>query len=981
MKHTSKLATAILFTLFTSAGYAADLKGADAIIAQIQGATASPAAKTKDKLQTQIDAFTTSLPTLNAPDAAAAWLVLLDHAMQQPAKLSGNDQDANVSELLLRALPAPDSWPAIEDGIAKRPTGTPSTAIQELGWKLFARILAADQAGQLEVIKTVKTTLAKSNPQSLNTNTYDELLTQYLSIYPTPPLQLELFNRSLARLDANRSITVPDLVDLVGEKRTRDLAKKLLKSPDSIDFQCPEATQAIFRQVALQDIDSLPAPHWELIKTTADAELFLAFEKKVQKSAEHPATAPATASEDFAPPDLPTPTGGMRPWEYQQALSVYLTALLSQGNVDQAVAEAQSTQFDVNPTFDIQPLLDSGHAEAGIQFLESLLTKRPQGQLWDTYIQLASHADQTERMLKFVTQAAATAGPSSKPANALRSAQLAADDVEPAIQSLRAAIAQDKDQPTGDTLDNIAKLLNLGVALHRPELTNEASTAAIQDIPQIFQSQNADSWQLSSIVGTLLQANQTAAVEQLSAAYLAKATRNNRGEANSGLTWLATAYDQAGRNQDVLTLLQKAPWWGASDLSAISSLRANDQTPVLGVIVAKALLATNHKPDAQRILLDTLKNNPKEDDAYELLLPLMLDQMPALCDQLYACDAFEARPLIWKAEALRRLGKLEEAEKVARQAVTVDPSDGESPHGRRMKVYAVLSDILKDRNQPQESQNYAQIVAAIRMAESADDLYAAGLLKHAIARYEEALTHFSDAYCIQSRLAIKYADAGQDALAEQHYQRAFELMPESFGRIESHCFGCERAFDGAKAQSIAERVFNTLAKRNPEKPQVHYLLGYLREDENKPEAALESYRQAVKLDPDYFNAWSKISSLLSSLGRGANERDVVIRNLARLDPLDRHPSVNTNELSTVADFWTFAKKAKALKTEPATNLFRLDASAKVAEATKDTDANYTMHDQYSYNNTTDFSDPYALLKSQNMVGAALQLIQMYSTDP
>ena len=38
-----------------------------------------------------------------------------------------------------------------------------------------------------------------------------------------------------------------------------------------------------------------------------------------------------------------------------------------------------------------------------------------------------------------------------------------------------------------------------------------------------------------------------------------------------------------------------------------------------------------------------------------------------------------------------------------------------------------------------------------------------------------------------------------------------------------------------RAQGIAERVFTQLAQKTPEKPQVHYLLGYLREEQERPE--------------------------------------------------------------------------------------------------------------------------------------------------
>ena len=37
-------------------------------------------------------------------------------------------------------------------------------------------------------------------------------------------------------------------------------------------------------------------------------------------------------------------------------------------------------------------------------------------------------------------------------------------------------------------------------------------------------------------------------------------------------------------------------------------------------------------------------------------------------------------------------------------------------------------------------------------------------------------------------------------------------MPDSFGRVESHCFGCERAFEGQRAQSLAEKIFTELAE-------------------------------------------------------------------------------------------------------------------------------------------------------------------------
>src|SRR5439155_1615231 len=179
-------------------------------------------------------------------------------------------------------------------------------------------------------------------------------------------------------------------------------------------------------------------------------------------------------------------------------------------------------------------------------------------------------------------------------------------------------------------------------------------------------------------------------------------------------------------------------------------------------------------------------------------------------------------------------------------------------------------------------------VAAICESEMADRLQEAGLLKREVKMYEDSLKHFADAYCIQSRLAVQLADLGLHEQAEEHYRRAYELMPESFGRVESHCFGCERAFDGEKAQSIAEKVFTSLAKTAPQKPQVHYLLGYLREEQNRYAEALAHFREAVRLDPEYLNAWKHIESVGKEFPLSAADKDAVTLNIIRLDPLGRH---------------------------------------------------------------------------------------------
>ena len=252
-------------------------------------------------------------------------------------------------------------------------------------------------------------------------------------------------------------------------------------------------------------------------------------------------------------------------------------------------------------------------------------------------------------------------------------------------------------------------------------------------------------------------------------------------------------------------------------------------------------------------------------------------------------------PLIWRAVLELGQGRLEDAEKSARQAIAIDPSDGEEGRGDRMRAYSVLADILDRKGDSEKAGQMRQVVKAIRLSEDADLYHSAGLLTRAVGMYRQALGYFADAYCIQSRLAIQLTALGKFDEAMTHYERAYELMPESFGRMESHCFGCERAFAGQRAQSAAERVFGQLAEKQPENPRVHYLLGYLRMEEDRNTEAAVEFREAVRLDPDYINAWKQLASNTDDPA----ERGRAQLNLLRLDPRHKHDSA---DLKQVADF-------------------------------------------------------------------------------
>ena len=197
-------------------------------------------------------------------------------------------------------------------------------------------------------------------------------------------------------------------------------------------------------------------------------------------------------------------------------------------------------------------------------------------------------------------------------------------------------------------------------------------------------------------------------------------------------------------------------------------------------------------------------------------------------------------------------------------------------------------------------------------------------------------------------------------------------MPDSFGRVESHCFGCEGVFNGQLAEKIAERVFVKLVAEQPQNPRVHYLLGYLRESESRPQEALHSFREAVRLDPDYLNAWQKLLRLKDTEpGLTAEERDEAAFEMFRLDPQGRHVHTSVMSVQDLSRLWTVLKENEERIAKPKKEfLFALKAAKKrLAEKKTDTDRG-GIHFQHS-DQHTDFAFHGELTRIVDLIDSSL----------
>ncbi|WP_162145316.1 tetratricopeptide repeat protein [Chthoniobacter flavus] len=950
---------------------AADYQGADAMLKklaeQLQKSPdaekpADPVAELRKKL---VD-FGKQASTLPPEQAAAQWLAMYDLYAALPAEALRSQYVTNYRDQLrtgsfFEQLPPGSAWDALITRLETRKTGD---AWRDRGSQLLASVLRGDAAASSRVLKEIRAAMedpkqAAERPM-LDAQMLD-MMEDSFEIAGGSDQWAAVFEKRLAQMEkagplyVGGSMITPPLVKAVGPEKAEALLRRALAIKARLVVN-DEETHRLAVRLALQSIDQLPSPQWTLVRKVEDARLYEALAKRFPRSE------PQDASDQA------------------RAATVYLASLVAENRIKEAAQFATDSRgILVNSVGGVNGSVMEEASRQSLSrpfngLLRELLSSDPSLPYWHDYIQLSAQLGDSDKALALLREIVARPNLSLEIRGALRShyvdALLAADQVEEGVKVLREKIqveakatnAAEKDLetqlkemrsdgnrtlpspltvrskyddhyrvPLPDALEmDCLHLARLGHLLGQPELVEEGLAAAIANLAKVSDYQEGSS--LEDIGLLMLQTGRGPQAEKFVSEFPVRPESGTSQLASllgDRTEKLAVIYHLAGRHEDVFKLLEQSPYWGAGDLSGLDT--NHFEVPLL-FAAAKALAVTGKKEEALRVVKRLIESRGGYDPAYALFLELGGDGREAQLDAWARLDRFQERPLIWKAKLQLDAGRLDEAERTVRAAIAIDPSDGEEGKGDRMRAYAVLGDILEKKGDAAQAKIMRGAVEAIRLSENADDWWQAGLLQRAVKMYEEALEHFADAYCIQSRLALRYSELGDLARAEEHYRRAFELMPESFGRIESHCFGCEGTFSNQRAQDIAERVFTQLAAAPGARPQVFYLLGYLREEEGRYEEAVEQFRQAVQLDPDYFNAWKH---LLDAAGRSEHaQADIEKATLAllRLDPAMKHDNVNFSGIRNLRVLWDAILAAeKARPVREFGPIFRLPQAALAME--------------------------------------------------
>lgn len=934
------------------------LRTAEEVIRQIErpAGNASQSSATESDgaaLLKEIQRYREESATLAPAEAATRWFALYEraaHAAPAEQQMDFAAYDLTTMQAvgvpsMLASLPPPSAWRAFRQEAAQRAARTPADR-EALGLRFLAELLAGDHAAahaSLDALDKLFADLPADERESARMELVRAragITTAYGSatdIAAGFELQLRAGGELYGYIEA------PDLVGLVGEQRATALLTQAIAGDSMIRIQSGDATRKLARRLALENIGNMRVAQWQLADSVDSAALYEAIEKRFD---------PASATPARTDESAPQPN---RDYRSTEATAWYFLASViagKQSDAERALVRMSRGSSVYVPRDAVQALRRAGQDEALYRFLHAQLERRPEIGAWDLYIQQAAYTGHSADSLALIEKILARKSLPEFLTADLKvrrvSALLAADKIDPAADGLRSLLA--KPPTRGESTltaryDAAIKAAALGRLTGRRALTDlglQFALAAAQVVPESEEGgrSNIDT---QAMWRELRKAGRASEVQALAVADLAKVLGRTGFQAlappspaeQSALVELAGIWSAAGNHTEVLRLLEQSTRWSVKDAGALLAHADSEKLP-LGVMIARALQAGGDNEGALRVARATVSQLPGVDAGYELLATLD-PAAPATFDALFARDQFEERPLIWKAVVQLKAGATADAETTIRRAISIDPSDGEQGVNDRMRAYAVLSDILKRKGDDTSAATYAKAVQAIRISETADSYYEAGMYERAFKGYREALEHFSDAYCIQSRLAVQLSKVGRRTEALEHYRRAYELMPDSFGRVESHCFGCESVFQGAEAQSLAEQVFTDVVRKSPAKAQAYYLLAYLREQQDRPADAVQPLRQAVSLDPQYLNAWAHLNQVGARTWIDPAELDIARLKLLELDPLRRHAQYDLKTVGDLPGLWRGAERAHraAEVARPIReNIYALRASREVIDATR-----------------------------------------------
>jgi tetratricopeptide (TPR) repeat protein len=896
------------------------LLGAEGVLREMK--VPLPAGKGSDPVKIvalESAALRAKLPGLPTKAAASAWVDLVrDWETRVPAQPQNNGQP-NGWDDVIKALPAPESWPAIRQGLIKLPAARTAPIIAGIDDLLGnnAAVLKYLEARQKEIAQA-----SAEQPFALDDRTS----------YAVIPLAIRTGNldfiektllASVKRAGGMSWYEYPDLVALLGRKRTETILRAIYEggNPGVRQFGSGEM-QRLAREIVASDIGHMKAPDFDLIAGLDDYPFVAAQVARFgEKSLEQ------------------------NDW----AKIVYGFGLYRSGKVDDGLRVLSSAQVDWASGYVFDLVDPSARARIYLD-IQALLQRKIIPALVPVYVRLGrilGHSDDVDRQIGSWLAGSTTEAPERQYLlGAKASIATSFGKIDEAIADYEQGIgltdAHSPDQGAGLA----ASLLALATATNNPEAVSFVARAA-----KSFGTRGGR----LHFFDAYLRMDRIADAQNAALAAMADTNNVNLGAEGQGRLLnaypevgveLSELYYKANEPEQVVTLLHEFPKWGARDLIDVLSQRSGDEQyrgkhgEPLGFFAAWALAETGQKEKAIQVLHALIPTTLAEghpwnsqdlsdDSAYELLNRLQGQAALSFYDGIIRGYPFEARPRMWRGDLMLRLGKPGEAERDVRAAIALDPSDRSAGHGERNRAYEILGRVLDAEGKGEGAETCRKVVNAARLAEEALRANEDGFSSKSVDLYKQALA----ANPSDSKARLEYAylldELGQNAEARTEYEKAAELVLSSEGPIGGAGFDLWHATTGADA---ILKVFNRLRREHPNDPGLLTCLGGLQAEIGDYRGALENYEKAVASETHYIRAWRGIKNLQ---GRGVLSRKIAKEAtlaLIRLEPGESNIST-PHEFGDFAALWHACGQAsKLLYPLPVGPLFPLEASRRALAA-------------------------------------------------
>jgi tetratricopeptide (TPR) repeat protein len=845
--------------------------GADAALRAIQVAPSQPVKTPADDFRRAITAYGRESRSMPPAESARRWLTLADRAEpDDPIFLfsDGTQSTAAFSEVI-RALPGPAVWGDLENQLRRRPAKAPNAARNFALLAMFEELLGhrnlvtqhlsqirgltPEQAGLLALVQV---------QLALKDGTGEQIEHAYLQL-------AKALSSNTQPVGGDKSISLPDLDMQVGTERAKAILRTLFLNLDGeVVIEHGGLFAKTARELALAIADKLRHPQWSLAIAVDGGPLFAAMHGRF----------PAVGRGIQQNPDG-------APSSYAAAAEHYLAYLVANDRSPEALAfannQASSYWLGYNVADDeIELLRNHGRVEAFAALLEAIVTRGVDDgatMLYASYSRAVGLKARADRFIAALPPSRRTWVP------------------DPTDQDVEDLVEHQKIEAAGNLLvsrlrtrplfeanyqgypNAASELVDIGRYLHRQEWVELGISAAEKSLRGTDDEEDAD-W----VCRELIRNGRGPEAEQLLADDLNRKLHQEGSSSSpfgsAEIVSLARFYASLGRYSDVVVLLDEANNWEHADLAFLQDLESHGRS--IPFLAAKSLAAVGRTREALRVLLFVLQSQRELDQAYELLISIDPDAAGTLLNRMHESSPSATRPVIWKAELLRRQGRTARAASLIWRAIAMDPQDMRAWESHtRFQAWAILAAIERDEGKARPAKAHQRKFDSPGKLFWNDNPAGSHLDLGPTPSDEPSLEDNPDDFWLKFNIADKLQGKGAKDAARAQIREACRLIPEQIGPATDILWPNEPAL-----AALCEAPLLAKLRVNPASSLANAALGSLYHAIGRDAEAKAFDLKAIARDHDCLMAWDGLYQVMQNRFLGLPLEDEVSQNLLRLNP-------------------------------------------------------------------------------------------------